>query len=1200
MRSNLSPNPGGWRVRAWRSPLFIVLLLAAMLARAAGPDAPRPRILGVADGLPSSNVNGLARDREGYLWLATSDGLARYDGVEVRTWRHDPEIPGSLPGNYVTAVHVDTHDRVWVAIEGRGLSVLDRDRQGFSHHRRGTHAVMGSDEVWALAGHGGALWFGTYDGGLHRLSDGGRMTRHMPRDGDARSLPAATVLALEPDAGGRLWVGTTRGLAYWTGRDFERVPLPGPSTAAVVYSVSAVDDGVWVGAATGVFRRDAAGRWHTPAWSPMFATPNGVFDVVGDGEGGLWIAAARQLWRRPARGVPGPVPLDTHGPVRPVFQLLAQPGGGLWVPVAGSGLGYLRAGWGRLAHYTAGGGALSDTLYRAIVPTSDGAWLVGYGGGIDRLQGDGRVEPLDARTRKALEGVQPMSAALDARGRLWMGQRSGLTRLDPVSGRVRRWRLGAADAPLDGALTQLASAPDGTLWAAFAGAGLQQRDDTGRVLRTLPAGSHGLGASDVEAIAFDPAGRLWLADARGLGRWDPALGRFVRDEGLPAGDRVFAFDFDARGAVWLQHLRGMERFEPGGAGWRRTHRIGVDGGIPAVEGSGLRVDGRGRVWLATLRGLYRWDPLQRRVRHFGLDDGLPSQEFVKRALALDSHGRLLAATADGAVVLVDTSQPDPAPRVPPLRVQAVDVRHAGGWQSVVPPSAGGIHTLPADTRELRVQLRLLAFEAPAGNRYESRLDGYDAAWLTQGRSAERVLAGLGPGQYTLHARGVDALGNRSQTRSVRFRILPPWWRSHWAMAAALMLVALAVGAAWRARQQRRRRRRAWATAQEERRVAQRASEAKSRFLANFGHEVRTPMTGVLGMSELLLDSPLDASQTARVQSIRQAGEHLLRLVNDALDLARIEAGCTPLECRPFDLHALVREAHSLMAPLASGRGLALRMELDGDVPQAVTGDPKRICQILLNLLGNAIKFTERGEVALRVGAVAGGVRFIVTDTGPGLGPDQLARLFKRFSQAGGEAAYGRHGGSGLGLAISRELAAAMGGGIQAESEPGHGSRFIVELPLPKAVMPEVEAVAPACPAGGRDILLVEDDVTVAEVLLGLLQAQGHRVRHVAHGLAALVEATRATPQLALLDLDLPGMDGLALARQLRMHGYTGPLLAITARADADAEPQARAAGFNGFIRKPVSGAMLREAVASVAGGDAATPRSTPRPAVAGE
>jgi CheY-like chemotaxis protein/nitrogen-specific signal transduction histidine kinase len=386
---------------------------------------------------------------------------------------------------------------------------------------------------------------------------------------------------------------------------------------------------------------------------------------------------------------------------------------------------------------------------------------------------------------------------------------------------------------------------------------------------------------------------------------------------------------------------------------------------------------------------------------------------------------------------------------------------------------------------------------------------------------------------------------------------------------------------WVARSYRLRlkRRNSWQLAVQKRELAEQASLAKTRFLATLGHEVRTPMTGVLGMSELLAATGLDAKQRGYVDAIRRAGEHLMRLVNDALDLARIEAGRLELELQPFDLHALVEEVIAMTAPMAKQRGLEFRSRIAADAPRWLQGDPMRVRQILLNLLGNALKFTERGSVSLKVASAAPGVRFVIADTGPGLNDEQKARLFQRFEQAEGARTAARYGGSGLGLAICQELAAAMGGRIALDSTPGQGTDFTVDLPLPDAEPPATAAVEPGVRKHhALHLLLVEDDATVAEVIVGLLQAQGHTVVHAAHGLAALSEVASTRFDLALLDLDLPGLDGLALARQLRGQGITVPLLAVTARADADAEPLARAAGFDGFLRKPLTGAMLAEAI----------------------
>ncbi|MBW3550750.1 MAG: hypothetical protein KY442_07975 [Proteobacteria bacterium] len=965
MRHSSRTGPGrdhagvyGWRVlRAvalWLGCSLSAPALAATTAAAApGPafgEIPRLRILGVEHGLPSSNITGITRDRSGYVWLATSDGLARYDGIDVRVWRHVPGDPRALPGNYITAVHVDAQDRVWAAVEGFGLSLLDADRKGFRHFRQASLPGIGSDDVWALTSREGVLWFGTFGGGLHRLvlaGDGApSISRYMPESGNRRSLPSETVLSLRFDDAGRLWVGTTAGLARWTGRDFERLALPGSEPAPTIFSVVPDGQALWVGAGSGAFRLEPDGRWHVPPWSAMFAFPNAIFDVAADEDGQHWVASHRQLWRVAPEGVPYPVPIGANGPVRAIFQMLRQDDGALWVPVPGAGLGFLRPGWRRLAQYSREHGGLAGELYRAVMPAREGGvWLVGGRGEVERLGRDGIVRPLAEPLLERLHGRRLTAGVQDRAGRLWLGEHGALIRVDveaDTADGVREWRTDAgSDAPMNAAIALLQLAPDGSVWLACPGVGLQQRDpDSGRVLRTiLPGPQQGLGIGDIEWIDFDGQGRLWVADERGLSRWDEAGDRLVPARGVVAGERVFAFAFDGTDALWLQRLGGLEHYRRSGERWQLVERVGVEQGIPALEAAALRIDRDHRVWLSTTRGLYRWDPRQRHARRFGVQDGLSSQEFHERAMALTDTGLLAAAVADGGVVLVDTLAADPPPVTPALHWDRLEVRRGGRWVTLAADPDTGWSLAP-DDRELRVQLRLLAFDAPASNRYFTRLEGYDEDWVAQGHSGERVFAGLPPGTHTLHARAVDAVGNAAVEQVLSFRVQPPWWRTPWALAGAVGLLVLLGWWSIDAWRDRLRRRQAQQRAEHERHVAEQASLAKTRFLATLGHEVRTPMTGVLGMTELLLTTELDPEQRGYAQSIRQAGDHLLRLVDDALDLARIESGKLELTDEPFDLRALIDEAAALMAPLARQRGLEFRLEVAAELPRCVRGDAR--------------------------------------------------------------------------------------------------------------------------------------------------------------------------------------------------------------------------------------------------------------------
>ena len=406
-----------------------------------------------------------------------------------------------------------------------------------------------------------------------------------------------------------------------------------------------------------------------------------------------------------------------------------------------------------------------------------------------------------------------------------------------------------------------------------------------------------------------------------------------------------------------------------------------------------------------------------------------------------------------------------------------------------------------------------------------------------------------------------------------------------------------------------------------RRAADAANQAKSGFLANISHEIRTPMNAIVGLTHLLRQEETTPAQAARLDGIDTAVRFLLSIVNDVLDLSKIEAGRVELESTPFSPGEVLRSVHDMIAEQARARGLALRLET-GELPAAVMGDPTRLRQALLNFASNAVKFTERGSIALRAGQVrtasdAGTVRlsFEVEDTGIGIEADKLARIFEPFEQADGSTSR-RFGGTGLGLAITRRLAALMGGEVAVRSAPGQGSVFSIEVPFGAvqargsaetsggvqrcgAAQPAADAQpsAGAPPAAawaareqlrglaGRARILVADDNAVnREVATALLQDAGLAADAVGDGLDALEAVQRRRYDLVLMDLHMPGLGGLEATRRIRaLPGARLPVVALTASAFAEDRAACLAAGMDDFLAKPVDPALLHATIWRILG-----------------
>jgi signal transduction histidine kinase/CheY-like chemotaxis protein/streptogramin lyase len=1020
------------------------------------------------DDIPGAVLRDLERDRHGFLWIATDAGMVRFDGQTFRTFTVDD----GLPANRTRSLFRNRRGELF-AVSEKGIVRVEPTERGVRFDRVTAGGAAFPDT--ALSDPGplfqdlqGRMW-GSDRHRIFRIEGGELLSIWMP-DPSSRDESASGFLLAQFDDARLLAVSPSGRMALLDTHNDAMSPFRASEGVSGVRA--AIDSGsgrVLVGTGDAVYevtegadgslvpRRLAA----TPPVTAITRLPDGTV-VVGTETAGLLrldpSGATSPLPALPAPGIRAAVPdADGH-----LFVLTQAGLSILWNPFFRP---YL------------------DVVASAIAPMHDygDEGLLHVDEDRVRLVRTGAEHPVE---QVLLHGVPELSAVTGGADAVWVGTRTGLV-LRLVEGRdPERFPL-----PSEQPVASMEAGPDGSVWAT----------QLGRigVVRVMPDGTMDEYGPDrgirnqVNVLRFLDGELHAGITARSdyVLEYDPSLDRF-RSLGpaAPADHPVQVLDLATEnGSLWLGTDDGLLRL-----GSLAAERPAAVASLARASVLALAADPEGGLWIGTSEGLYRL--VDNHFAAYDIVDETSGIGVSRQAIHIDSAGRPWIGTTRTLSWWQDrplTLLPTPAPRVRTL-------------------TADGVKLVDPDDVSFGVVIRaLVAAPAYPGHSviYRHRLLGFSDTWSPASDEPSVHLMGLNEDSYVLEIQARQVGFAWSPSVRIPFTIRAPWYRSSWVIVVLFVFGAFTVFAVLqvftsiherhkvenslveKADELSRAKAELEHTVREldlARGAAERATAAKSAFLASMSHEIRTPMSGVIGMASLLDQTPLTHEQREYVGVIRSSGESLLGLINDILDFSKIEAGRVDLDVHPFGLRRLVESAIDTIAHAASSKGVEVTYLLRQGVPSRVSGDSTRLRQVLINLLSNAVKFTDAGNVTIRIDKLPDSgedhhLTFSVADTGMGIPPDRVDAVFDRFTQV--DAATSRHyGGTGLGLPICRRLVELMEGEISVQSELGRGSTFRFDIWLgPADGIEDVEDV-PLHVLDGRRVLLVESSAALRRMV----------------------------------------------------------------------------------------------------------------------